>query len=114
MDRGSFANAQLEDAVWKLNPEQVSDLVEAPDGYYFAKLERKKGGRVRSFDEDAVQREIRKTLESEQFNALRTRAAERLRQNAIVYPDPPNFAPALEMAMQMYPQWAAAAAATEK
>lgn len=109
IDRGSFANAKLEEAVWKLQPEQVSELVESNDGYYFAKLERKKGGRQQSFDEDAVQLKIRKTLEAEQFSALRDQAERRLRQNAIVFPDPPNLAPALEMATQMYPQWAAGA-----
>jgi peptidyl-prolyl cis-trans isomerase C len=106
IDRGAYANTKLEEAVWKLNPEQVTNLVENGDAFYLAKLERRKAGRVRNFDEDAVQQQIRKTLEAEQFNALRSREEDRLRKNAIVFPDPPNYGTALEMAMQKYPEWA--------
>jgi parvulin-like peptidyl-prolyl isomerase len=106
IDRGAYATTKLEEAIWKINPEQVTGLVETSDALFIGKLERKKGGRVRSFDEDAVQQQIRKTLEAEQFSALKTRAEDRLRKDAIVSPDPPNFAPALEMAVQMYPHWA--------
>jgi parvulin-like peptidyl-prolyl isomerase len=106
IDRGAFANQKLEEAIWAVQPGQLTPVVESPDAYYVAKLEEKKAGRIKPFDDEEVQAQIRKNLEAEQFGALRDRVVNQLMKNAIVFPEPPRYEPALEMAMQRYPVWA--------
>ena len=48
VQRGSFAVQKVEDEVWKLQPGQVTDVVEVGnDSFYIARLESRKTGRVR-------------------------------------------------------------------
>jgi parvulin-like peptidyl-prolyl isomerase len=105
MDRGAYANQKLEDAVWAIEPGQVTPVVESPDAFYIARLEQKKPGRTRSFDDEQVQNQIRKALEKEQVDALREQEYARLKSEAAIYPDPPFLQPALDIAMQNYPAW---------
>ena len=83
--------------------------MQAGDAFYIAKLEGRKTGRVRPFEEDAVQEQIKKALQGEMLQALRSREREMLMRDAIVYPYPPAYDVVLEMAMQKYPDWAASA-----
>ncbi|MBC8105243.1 MAG: peptidyl-prolyl cis-trans isomerase [Anaerolineae bacterium] len=105
VDRGAYANQKVDDAVWLLQPGQVSDMVESGEAFYIVKLEQKKEGRVRSFDEEAVQTKIRENLTAEQLMTLRQRAQERLMKNAVIEPEQPNIGPVVEMAMQRYREW---------
>ena len=74
VQRGAFAVEPLEMAVWNLaEPGQVTDVVQVGDAFYIAKLEQRKAGRVRPFEEDAVQAQIRKALQGEMLASLRTR-----------------------------------------
>jgi parvulin-like peptidyl-prolyl isomerase len=107
MDRGAYANQKVEDAVWAINPGEVTDVIEGPDAFFIARLDQKKNGRVRSFDEAQVQEQIRNTLQDEQFRALREKRIEQLKADAVIYPDPPLLQPALDIAMQNYPAWSA-------
>ena len=110
VQRGAFAVEPLEEAVWKLpEPGQVTEVVQVGNAFYIAKLEQRKAGRVRPFEEDAVQAQIRKALQGEMLASLRTRERELLMRDAIVYPYPPLYDVVLEMAMQKYPDWAASA-----
>lgn len=104
--RGSFVVEQVDDAVWKLNPGQVTKVIRVNDDFYLAKLEQKTPGHTRPFEDDAVQSEIRRTLEAEQFQELREERVQELMHNAIIYPDPPFYTPVIEMAMEKYPEWA--------
>jgi parvulin-like peptidyl-prolyl isomerase/predicted small lipoprotein YifL len=105
IERGAFAHEKVEDAVWKLQPGQITPVVEDSGAFYLAKLVDKKEGRKRGFEEADVQALIKRALEAQQFEALRDKALEDLRKEAIIYPDPPSYQPVVEMAMQMYPIW---------
>ena len=104
IDRGSYANQKVEDAVFALNNGEVSEPIEAGDAFFIVKLEQKRAGRQRSFDEEAVQAKIRENLTSEQVATLRQQP-ERMMKNAVIVPENPNIQPVVEMAMQRYREW---------
>jgi hypothetical protein len=108
--RGAFRLEELEKAVWQLEPGQVTQPIRIGDSFYIAKLEDRKLGRVKQFEEDAVQKQIKDELQREQLAVLKRRQDDALMREAIVHPMPPNVEPVVEMAMQRYEQWAAAAA----
>lgn len=105
IDRGAYRVGEVEEAVWKLQPGQVTDIIETRDSFYIARLEQKNLGTTRPFEDQTVQMEILETLRREQFNALRTQEQEKLRRNAIIHPANPSIEPILEMAMQQYAAW---------
>jgi len=105
IERGAFANEKVEEAVWKLQPGQITPIIEGPNAFFLAKMVEKKEGKSQSFEDSDVQALIKRTLEAQQFEALRDNAFHELLKEAIVYPDPPLTEPAVEMAMQMYPVW---------
>lgn len=105
IDRGTFKEQKVEDAIFALNIGEVSNIIETSDAFFIAKLEQKRQGRQRSFDEEAVQAKIRENLTSEQIAILRQRAQERLVKNAVIEPENPNIMPVVEMAMQRYREW---------
>ncbi len=105
IDRGAFANEKVESEVWKLQPGQVTPVIEEPTAFFLARMDQRKEGSSRKFDDPAVQALIRRSLEAEQFEALRGKAQADLLREAIVNPDPPQYQPAVDMAMQMYPVW---------
>ena len=109
--RGSFVVKEVEDAVWKLQPGQVTDIVETPDAFYIAKLETLQPGGVLPFNETDVQRRIEKTLRDRQFAALRAKVQETLINDAIIRYHPKMIEIAVEMAMQKYRYWRASAEA---
>ncbi|MCS7033230.1 MAG: peptidylprolyl isomerase [Phycisphaerae bacterium] len=106
IDRGAFARQKVEEAVWALSPGQITDVIEDSGAYYIARLEQKKEGRERSFEEEAVQDQIRRELSSRQLTEMRERRREELLQNAVVNPYPPPIEPLVEIVMQKYPYWA--------
>lgn len=108
IQRGAFRLEDLETAIWKLQPGEVTPPVRVDDAFYIAKLENRKIGRVRPFEEQAVQDEIANTLRRQQISLLHDRQRQMLMQNAVLHPDPPNIQPVVEMAMQKYPWWASA------
>jgi parvulin-like peptidyl-prolyl isomerase len=105
IQRGSYKLEKLEDAIWKTPPGQITNIVQIGDDYYIAKVEWAKAGHVRPFEDPAVQAEIFSRMEAQQMDQLQQKLYERLKQSAFIYPDPPLFAPALEMAMQQYARW---------
>lgn len=106
IDKGAFALTAVENAVWARNPGEVTDIVEERNAFYIGKLEQKTEARVRSFDEEAVQDEIRNTLRGQQLQELRDKQRDQLLQGAVVNPYPPRIEPLLEIVMQRYPYWA--------
>jgi parvulin-like peptidyl-prolyl isomerase len=105
VERGSYAHQKVEDAVFALNAGEVTEPIEAGDAFYIAKLEQKRAGRVRSFDEEAVQAKIQENLRAEQLATLQKDAQQRLMKNAVLEPENPNIGPVVEMAMQRYSSW---------
>jgi parvulin-like peptidyl-prolyl isomerase len=108
IQRGAFALTEVEEAVWKLQPGEVSDVIEVGPAFYIAKLEQRKLGRVRPFEDEDVQRQIEQTLRRQQIAQRREREQEKLLKESVVYPWPPVTGPVMEIAMQKYAQWAAA------
>jgi peptidyl-prolyl cis-trans isomerase SurA len=107
IERGAFANEKVEDEVWKLQPGQITPVIEESDAFFIAKMVQKKDGKTKSFEDAQVQALIRRALEAQQFNALRDKVTGDLIKDAIIFPEPPNenFQPVVEMALQMYPIW---------
>jgi peptidyl-prolyl cis-trans isomerase D len=105
IEHGAYANEKVEQEVWKLQPGQITPIIEEDNAFYLAKMVRRKDGKTHGFEEADVQALIKRALEAQQFDALRDRAFADLRKEAIVNPDPPDYGPAVEMAMQMYPIW---------
>jgi len=111
VQRGAFALEPVEQAVWQIQPGQITEAVKIGDSYYIAKLEVRKDGRVRPFEDETVQKHIERKLRAEQIDARRQQQRRLLMQDAVIYPDPPDFEPVVAMAMQKYAQWASAGAA---
>jgi parvulin-like peptidyl-prolyl isomerase len=107
VQRGAYRLEPLEEAVWKIQPGEVTEVVRINDAFYIAKLENRKQGRVQPFEEQGVQREIEKTLRAQMLDAMRSRQREALIKDAIIYPYPPDVTPVVEMAMQRYFVWTA-------
>jgi len=103
--RGSFVVKEVEDAVWNIQPGEVTDVIETPDAFYIAKLEAKQPGGVRPFDEYKVQEEIQAMLNRQQFRALQLKVQQQLKAEAIIRYHPRMIDLAVEMAMQKYRYW---------
>ena len=101
----AFFSDKVEQAVWATPVGQVTDVIDAGDAFYLAKVEDKKPGHVSPFEDEDVQAKIRNLLETEQFRALRWQTQEKLRQDAILRTDQNMFNIAVDMAMQNYPRW---------
>jgi parvulin-like peptidyl-prolyl isomerase len=105
LPRGAFAVKEVEAAIWKLQPGEVSDVIQVGDNYYIARLEERKLGRVRPFDDLAVQAEITESLKQPQLAARKQRMEEQLLSEAIINPWPPDLTPVMDMAVQNYQLW---------
>lgn len=108
--RDSFVVKEVEDAVWKLQPGQITDVIETPDAFYIARLEAKQAGGVKPFEEQDVQRQIEATLRQRQFTALQVAVQQALMRDAIIRYHPRMVELAVGMAMQKYHYWREAAA----
>jgi parvulin-like peptidyl-prolyl isomerase len=108
INKGSFAQERVEDAVWKLQPGQLTDVIDAGTVFYLAKLEEVRPGRTRSFNEQpsgekfSVQEQIKDKLQREQLRELSMDLDRKLRQDAIVDTNPTMLGLCMDMAMQKY------------
>lgn len=107
MAPASFSIAKVRDALVKLQPGQISEIIEDGSAFYLVKLDERKGGRVRPFEEQKVQEEIRTRLRTEQFRKLRDMERGKLMKGAIIRTDDNMVLPAIQMAMQKYRLYAA-------
>ena len=98
----------VEEAVWKLQPGQLTDVIQVNDSYYIARLSDRKLGRTRSFEDPEVQAEIMETIRRPQLAAAQQKFIEQLQRHAVVSPNEPRVEPVFEMVMQKYPMWASA------
>ena len=108
-EKGTFAVEKVEDAVWQLQPGEVSDVIDAGNAFYLARLEQKEQGRVKPFEAEETQDAIRAKLTAEQFNKMRGDIQTTLMNESLVRGDPARepqmMQTALEIAMQRYPAW---------
>jgi parvulin-like peptidyl-prolyl isomerase len=109
INKGAFALEKVEEAVWALQPGEVTPVIDAGGAFYIAKLEQKEKGRTLPFEAEQTQETIRRKLESRQFAQMRGEILENLNRNAIVRGDPRRdpqmMRPAIDIAMQRYPAW---------
>lgn len=105
LQKGSFAVKEVEDAVWKLQPGQTTEVIPAGNSFYIARLEDRKLGTVRAFEEEAVQTEIKDKLQTPQIRKLTNELEQRLIREAVIYPETPNYQAVIDMALQKYSQW---------
>jgi len=105
IDRGSFIYPQIENAVWRLQPGQITPVITLNGTYYIAKLVSKNEGYVRPFEDEEVQAAIRFQLQSSQFDALRLQQQDRLIKQAIIFTDPRNADRLLNMVLENYKFW---------
>jgi parvulin-like peptidyl-prolyl isomerase len=105
--RGALRNEKLNEALFSTPQGQVTPIIEDKDAFYVAKIETVKQGRTRPFEDKDVQDQIRDILAKQQMQPLMERERDKRLANGIMVPNPPLFDPAIEMAMQKYPQWAA-------
>jgi hypothetical protein len=119
----SFAIAKIREALPKLRPGDITTPIADANAYYIVQLVDRKPGRVRPFEDQTVQDEIRIKLRGEQLGALREKHRRQLIANAILRPSLPVLMgqqppadpqeaqminTALEMALQRYPEYASA------
>jgi parvulin-like peptidyl-prolyl isomerase len=104
MPRNEYANEALEAAIWQLQPGQITPVVKNNNLLYIAKLEARHDGRVRPFEDPAVQDDIYKNLRQSQL-AMRMQAAREEEFDAsMVDTNDERMQVALDMAMQRYAQ----------
>jgi parvulin-like peptidyl-prolyl isomerase len=108
MPRESYRVKDVEQAVWKLQPGQITDVIQVNDSYYIARLSDRKLGRVRPFEDIDVQAEILEAIRRPQLAEAQNKFIEQLQKDAVVFPAEPRVEPIFDMVMQKYPQWAAA------
>jgi parvulin-like peptidyl-prolyl isomerase len=106
IQKGAFAIAPVDDAVWKTDIGKVTDVIETPNAFYIALVEQKTAGKVRPFDEE-VQAQIDKQLSNELFREARMAHRAKLVEGAAVFSTTAMQSVAMEMAMQNYPRWRA-------
>lgn len=106
MSRGAFVAAPVDEAIWKLQPGEMTGIIKNANFLYLAKLEQRKGGKVQAFADQDVQEKIYETLRRQQFNTLREQVRQDLEKKAAIRLNPDMMQVALEMVMQKYPAWA--------
>jgi parvulin-like peptidyl-prolyl isomerase len=105
IEQHSLALLNVDKAIWKLLPGQVSDVVQDTGGYYLIKMISLDKGGTRPFEDEAVQDEITSILRSQQLQKLNQERLNQLFENAVVRSDPAMVDAAVDMVMQNYTKW---------
>ncbi len=105
MEKGAYAQEDVEREVWKLKPGQITDPIDQGNAIYIAKLEDIRTGKAQPFDDLDLQEKIYELLRRQQFNELRQQYLQNLMSKSVINPDPPDMAPLMDMIMQKYPRW---------
>ncbi len=104
-DRGAYVIDEIDKAVWTINPGQLTPIIKVGDAYYFARLEEKKLGRVKAFEEDEVQKKMTDAIRGEQFAKMRRDMEMQLRKESVVSKNMEMYQNTLNMAVQNYAKW---------
>ena len=106
IQKGAFALEPVEQAVWSTPDGDVTPVIRIGSAFYIARVEEKKSGHVRPFEDEDVQMEINEKLSSTQLRELQQRMLERLFREAVITQNEEMLNTAVEIAMQNYPRWA--------
>jgi hypothetical protein len=104
MERNSYMNEEVETAIWRIQPGQITPIVQTQGKLYIAKLEARRLGIVRPFEEMAVQADIYARLRQQQLNAALQLRKDESATQAMINTDEKRVDVAVEMAMQKYAQ----------
>lgn len=103
IERGTLGKLEaVEKAAFELEVGQVSDIIDTADGLFIAKLEDKKGGKVKAFEDPETQDFIYRKLRTEQQKGLRDRERAKLLATSVSRKDEKSMQMAVDMAMQRY------------
>jgi parvulin-like peptidyl-prolyl isomerase len=105
IDRGSFFTKEVEDAVWNLQPGQVTDVIEVDGILYIAKLESRKNGVTHPFEDQTLQKAIHDEISRNRLKELGDEEIARLREQAITTENDQAVDTTVDMAMQSYQVW---------
>lgn len=105
LSKGSYVIAAVDEAIWTTPQGKVSPVIKTKDAFYLFQVVEKQDGRVMSFEEPEVQKQIQSTLREQKQTELQRRNIETLSRDAVIQADEAMLQPVVEMAMQMYPEW---------
>ena len=105
VSKGSYAIAELDDAVWRTPAGRVTPAVRSGNAYYVALVSDRAEEVVRPFDDAEVQRQITDAIRNAKIAEIQTKARDALQRDAVIQADEEMLAPAVEMSMQLYPAW---------
>jgi parvulin-like peptidyl-prolyl isomerase len=108
IERDSYRIDAVDKAIWKIQPGEVTDVIEDDGVFYIAKLEDRKLGKTQPFEDPAVQSDILNRLRTQQLSVLYEQLDYKLRSEAVIRGERGDslLDPAVDIAMQRYPQWA--------
>jgi parvulin-like peptidyl-prolyl isomerase len=110
LPRNTFRSQKLEDAVWSLEPGQVTSVIEDGGVFYVAKLEERRDAVTDKFENPEVQQRIDEKLKGRQFKELEEQRQAQFMKDAVIQENPKMLQIALDMAMQRYAAWKSVAA----
>jgi len=96
---------ELEAALFAAEKGSVIAPVESGQAFYVAKLEDKKAGSVRGFEDPLVQAQIREVMRGERRRELRDKELQKLIASSVHRKDPQAIETTVDMAMQKYAIW---------
>jgi parvulin-like peptidyl-prolyl isomerase len=108
MQKRTYVVDKVDDAVWKLKPGEVTDVIEDKGAFYVAKLEDKQEAATQEFEDLGIQQEIDSRLRAAQLRRIQDQRQGELEKELVYQKNPQMIEIAVDMAMQRYPAWAAA------
>jgi hypothetical protein len=102
MEKNTYRIDAVEAAAWSVEPGQVTPVVEADGKLYIARLDAKRNGIVRPFEDQAVQDDIFNRLHQQQLGELWRKSREDSVGEAMINTDANRVQVAVDMAMQSY------------
>ena len=102
IEKNTYRFDAVEAAAWSIEPGQITPVVEAEGRLYIARLDAKRNGIVRPFEEQAVQDDIYNRLHQQQLGELWRKSKDDSIGDAMINTDANRLQVALDMAMQRY------------
>ncbi len=106
VENGAYRVKEVEAAALKLQPGEVSDIIQADQAFFLVKLEEIQRGTLEPFDKLEVQDRIREKLRAEQFQVLREKHVAELEKGAVTRRNDGMMQAALDIIMRRYNDWA--------
>lgn len=103
---GSYPIEEIEKAVQAVRPGKVTDIIQARNSLYVAKVEGVEEATVLAFEDPQVQDRITQKLRSQRIQVMRERHVRDLEKDAVSVRKPGAMSTLLEIVMQRYSEWA--------